>query len=109
MRMLDEVTLCAVATTTGTNGYPVETITRKTVFGDVMSVGQTEFYAAEAVKRRLDIVFLVNADEYAGQTMVEHNSIAYDVVRTAQAYEVRTNIRAYRADPSRVRLICARR
>jgi SPP1 family predicted phage head-tail adaptor len=109
MRMLDEVTLRARTITTNANGYPVESVTSTTVYADVLSVGQTEYYAAQAAKQRLDIAFIINADEYSGQTEAQHNGIVYDVVRTAQAYEARTNTRIYRADPSKVKLVCARR
>ena len=109
MRMLDEVMLRAKTITTNANGYPVESVTSMTVYADVLSVGQTEYYAAQAAKQRLDIAFIINADEYSGQTEAQHNGIVYDVVRTAQAYEARTNARIYRADPSKVRLVCARR
>ncbi len=109
MRMLDEITLRGKTITINENGYPVENATSATVYADVMNVGQSEFYAAQAIKRRLDVVFVINADEYSGQTEAQHGGIIYDVVRTAQGFETRTNTRIYRADPSKLRLICARR
>lgn len=109
MRMLDEITLRGKAIASGENGYPIETATETPVYADVESVGQMEYYSAQAVKRRLDIVFVVNADEYSGQTEAVYNGIVYDVLRTAQKFEIRTNARIYRADPSKIKLICARR
>jgi hypothetical protein len=44
-------------------------------------------------------VFVINADEYAGQTEVRYDGKSYDVVRAAQAYDAR----------SKLRLTCARR
>ncbi len=109
MRMLDEIKLRAVTRTSGANGFPVETVAETSVYADVESVGQSEYYAAQSIKRRADIVFVVKEDEYSGQTEVQYGSTIYDVVRTAQKYEARTNTRLYRADPSKIRLICSRR
>ena len=109
MRMLDEIALRTKTTTTGANGYPVESVTTTAVYADVESVGQSEYYAAKSIKQRADIVFVVNADEYSGQTEAQYDGKVYDVVRTAQKYEARTNTRTYRVDQSKIRLICARR
>jgi SPP1 family predicted phage head-tail adaptor len=109
MRMLDEIILRAKTTTQGANGYPVETVDERTVYADVLSVARAEHYAAQAAGTRADIVFVVATDEYGGETEVVYAGKAYDVTRTHERMEARTNLRSYRADPTRMELICVRR
>ena len=85
MRMLDEITLIAKITTQGSDGYPTETTTSTTVYADVRSVGYREFYSAQADTMRAEIVFLVNPDDYDGQTQLTYGSKKYHVIRTYTA------------------------
>lgn len=109
MRMLDEITLRAITRTQSASGYPVETVTETTVYADVMSVKRSEFYSAGAAGMRADIVFIINADEYDGQTEIEYNGSIYNVVRTYQMAESRTSANTYGGDINRIELTCARR
>lgn len=109
MRMLDEIKLRTVTKTPGAGGYVSESVSASTVYADVMSVKRSEFYAAGAAGMKADIVFVVNADEYAGQTEVEYDGKIYKVVRTYQLAESRTSARSYRGDINRIELTCARR
>ena len=105
MRMLDEIILRAKTTTQGANGYPVETVTERPAYADVLSVTRAEHYAAQGAGTRADIVFVVATDEYGGETEVVYDGKAYDVTRTHES----TSARSYRADPTRMELICVRR
>lgn len=109
MRMLDEIVLRAKTTTQGANGYPVETVTERAVYADVLSVTRAEHYAAQGAGTRADVVFVVATDEYADETEVEYGGKVYDVTRTHERMEARTNLRSYRADPTRMELVCVRR
>jgi SPP1 family predicted phage head-tail adaptor len=109
VRMLDEIKLRAVSRSVGAGGYTTETVSETTVYADVMSVKRSEFYAAGAAGMKADVVFVINADEYAGQAEVEYDGKIYDVIRTFQMAESRTSTRVYRGDLTRVELTCARR
>lgn len=81
MRMLDEIALLGVARTQDANGYPVESPSTRTVYADIRSVGYREFYAAQADVNRPEIIFLINPDEYDGQTKVAYGGKNYRVIR----------------------------
>jgi SPP1 family predicted phage head-tail adaptor len=66
-------------------------VTEKTVYADIKSVRQSEFYAAEASGKKVDLVFVVNADEWNGATEIEYGSLVYSVVR-AQDWKGRTEL-----------------
>ena len=109
MRMLDEIVLRAKTTTQGENGYPVEKVAERAVVADGLSVTRAEHYAAQGAGTRADVVFVVSADDYNGETEVEYGGKVYDVTRTHERMEARTNLRSYRADPTRIELVCVRR
>jgi SPP1 family predicted phage head-tail adaptor len=109
VRMLDEIVLRAKTTTQGANGYPVEEVSQRAVFADVLGVTRAEHYAAQGAGTRADVVFVVATDEYNGETEVKYGGKVYDVTRTHERMEARTNTRSYRADPTRMELICVRR
>lgn len=79
-----EITLRATITTPNATGLPVETSTNTKAFADVQSVRRQEFYAANAAGNSVDIVFVINADDYNGQMDVVYNSVDYSVVRSYQ-------------------------
>lgn len=109
MRMLDEITLREKHTTKDADGYPVTRYTERVVYADVLSVSRAEHYAAEGAGTRADIVFVVSADEYGGETELIYAGNTYDVRRTHVRMEARTTLRSYRADPTRTELVCIRR
>lgn len=83
--MLDEITLVTVTPGSGSlSAAPTRTET--VVYATVESVGSAEFWRADANGKRVDIKFLVNPDEYAGQTEVKYapgsTALTYSVVRT---------------------------
>ena len=85
MKMFDEITLIAKTITQDSGGFSTETTTSTTVYADVRSVGYREYYAAQADTMRTEIVFLVNPNEYAGQTQLTYGSKKYRVIRTYTA------------------------
>lgn len=85
MRMEHQLELIDTVTSVNDVGIPVLTETKTTVWADKLSAKRSEHYAANAAGIRVDIVFSVNADDYAGQTEVEWKSTKYNVVRSFQA------------------------
>lgn len=64
-------------------GDPVITETRRTVFCEVISIGQKEFYEAQAVGLQPEKKFIL-ADylDYSGELFIEHSGVRYRVLRT---------------------------
>ena len=79
----DRLTLVAL-THDIVGGFSVESQTRTEVWADRRSVTRAEYYQATQSGIKADIVFTVNAIDYSGQSLVECNGVAYDVVRTYQ-------------------------
>ena len=82
MRMIDEITLRHVITTTNERGFKEDTAVEKTIFADAKSVKRSEYYAAQAAGMEADIVFNVLRDEYSGQSEIEYLGERYEVTRT---------------------------
>lgn len=81
--MNDILTLIATTTNYDEYGDPVVTQTRREVFCDVASIGQKEFYQAQAVGLQPEIKFVL-ADhlDYEGEQLVEHGGQLLRVLRT---------------------------
>ena len=77
--------LTLIQQTQGVDDYgdPVITETIREVFARIGSIGQKEFYQAQAVGLQPELKFVL-ADylEYDGEPMVEHNGQRYRVLRT---------------------------
>ena len=58
------------------------TETKRQVFADELSVGQTEFYQAAAVGLKPELKFEILAFEYQGEKILEYNSKQYEIKRT---------------------------
>jgi SPP1 family predicted phage head-tail adaptor len=76
-----------------------DTVTRETfraVFCKVGSIGQKEFYQAQAVGLQPEIKFIL-ADhlDYEGETTVEHNGTRYRILRAYRAGQ-QLELTAYR-------------
>ncbi|MDR9795219.1 phage head closure protein [Aeribacillus pallidus] len=63
-------------------GNQIPTETRKTVLGNVKSVGRNEFYSAATAGLRPSIVFVIHGYEYEGEQKVEFEGVKYNVIRT---------------------------
>lgn len=74
-----------IATTSGVDEYgdPATTETRRRVFCRLASIGQKEFYQAQAVGLQPELKFVL-ADylDYNGETLVEHAGQRYRILRT---------------------------
>lgn len=66
------------------NGFPVEVLEETEVWADRKSVSRQEFYQAQQAGVRADVVFVVNALDYAEQSLVRVGSVYYDVTRSYQ-------------------------
>ncbi len=88
MRWADEVTLIAVADPppaerVNANGFPVDPKeTKTTVFGNVKSVGYSEFWKAANAGVQTELKADVYTEEYGGQRVVEIGGKRYKVLRT---------------------------
>lgn len=81
--MNDIMTLIATTTSEDEYGDPVVTQTRREVFCDVVSIGQKEFYQAQAVGLQPEVKFVL-ADhlDYEGEQLVEYDGQLLRVLRT---------------------------
>ena len=84
---MDEVlTLIKTAQQVDEYGDPVTTETRREVFARLSSIGQKEFYQAQAVGLQPELKFIL-ADylDYEDEALVEHAGKRYRVLRTYRA------------------------
>lgn len=58
-----------------------ETTADTTVWADLESAWRGEYYAAQAVGKKIEAVFKVHAEDYSGQILVVYNSKVYKVER----------------------------
>jgi SPP1 family predicted phage head-tail adaptor len=91
MRQIDEIKLRTVTITADTGGFPAQAVTTKTVYADIKDVRQSEFYQAAAIGKRVDIVFVINDDEWNGETEIEYGGSVYAVTRK-QPWRGRTEL-----------------
>jgi SPP1 family predicted phage head-tail adaptor len=84
----DVITLLKVIKTTDEYGDMAETITRRTIFARPQSIGQSEFYQANAVGLTPEIKFVIeDFADYQGEKELEYQPFGgtlqrYDVIRT---------------------------
>lgn len=100
--MFDSViTLMKETNTVNDYGDTVQTFTERQVFAEVKSIGQTEFYQAEAVGLKPEIKFLI-ADfvDYEGEKQLKYTPFG----GTEQIYTV---LRTYR-NKINLEIVCAR-
>lgn len=95
------ITLISVSNSVDEYGDLVETRTSKTVFAELRSIGQSEFYQAEAIGLKPEIKFVL-ADylDYNGEKILKYTP--YN--GTEQEYSV---IRTYRNN-NQLELVCQR-
>lgn len=63
-------------------GVPTRSITWRTVFADKKSIRQSEFYAADNVGLKPEVMFLVHAHEYKGEECAKWNGVEFSILRT---------------------------
>ena len=69
-------------TPTITDGFATQTVTTREVWADRQSATRQEYYAAAAVTRRIDVIFVVNTIDFADEEELEYNGDVYDIVDT---------------------------
>lgn len=90
--MTDVITLVAQTITTDKYGNEVATETEKTVFCEVDSISQTEFYAAANTELNPEYKFTIFFGDYEGEEVVVFNGARYSVYRT---YRTGDNLELY--------------
>lgn len=84
----DLLTLIRETSANNEYGVPIRSdAERTTVFCRVKSVGRQEFYAVGQGGTKPALKFIVCADEYDGQQIVEYNGGRYAIYRTYQTGE----------------------
>ena len=59
-------------TPTITDGFATQTVTTREVWADRQSATRQEYYAAAAVNRRIDVIFVVNTIDFADEEELEY-------------------------------------
>lgn len=80
--MTDVITLITQTITTDKYGNEVATETEKTIYCEVDSVSQSEFFAAENTELNPEYRFTIFFGDYDGQGLVKFNGARYSVYRT---------------------------
>jgi len=80
--MTDVITLITQAITTDKYGNEVATETERTVYCEVDSISQTEFYAAANTELNPEYRFTIFFGDYEGESLVKFNGARYSVYRT---------------------------
>ena len=80
--MTDVITLITQTITTDKYGNEEATETEKTIFCEVDSISQTEFFAAENTELNPEYKFTIFFGDYDGQDLVKFNGARYSIYRT---------------------------
>ena len=83
--MTDVLTLITRTISTDDYGNELATETGKTVYCEVDSITQTEFYAAANTEIQPDHKFTVFFGDYDGQVVIDYQDERYTVYRTYRA------------------------
>ena len=90
--MTDVITLVTQTITTDKYGNEVAKETERTVFCEVDSISQTEFYAAANTELNPEYKFTIFFGDYEGEEVVVFNGARYSVYRT---YRTGDNLELY--------------
>ena len=80
--MTDVITLITQTITTDKYGNEEATETERTVYCEVDSISQTEFYAAANTELNPEYRFTIFFGDYQGESLVKFNGARYSVYRT---------------------------
>ena len=80
--MTDVIALVAKTITTDKYGNEVATEKERTVYCEVDSISQTEFYAAANTELNPECRFTIFFGDYEGESLVKFNGARYSVYRT---------------------------
>lgn len=90
--MTDVITLVTQTITADKYGNEVATETERTVYCEVDSISQTEFYAAANTELNPEYKFTIFFGDYEGEEVVVFNGARYSVYRT---YRTGDNLELY--------------
>ena len=90
--MTDVITLITQTITADKYGNEVATETERTVYCEVDSISQTEFYAAANTELNPEYKFTIFFGDYEGEEVVVFNGARYSVYRT---YRTGDNLELY--------------
>lgn len=77
------IKLITIKEDTNEVGDLVKVRTEREVFSDIKSIGQSEFYQAQAVGLKPEIKFvLADYYDYSNEKIIDYNGIDYRVIRT---------------------------
>lgn len=66
-------------------GYPFQTkLSERTIYGDVRTVGRTEFYQAYQAGLDAAMIVIVRTVDYQGERMAEVDGVRYTILRAYQ-------------------------
>lgn len=82
--MLGNAVIYLISVTNDKNslGDIITTTSKRMVYADELSVGQTEFYQAAAIGLRPELKFEIFAGDYENEKTLEYNSKTYEIKRT---------------------------
>ena len=80
--MTDVLTLVKQVRTKDAYGIDAVTETEKTVFCEISSITQSEFYAAAETEFNPEYRFTVFFGDYEGETIAKYNGARYSIYRT---------------------------
>lgn len=80
--MTDVISLVSQTITRNTLGYEVITENETTVFCEIDSITQSEFYAAADTELNPEYRFTIFFGDYNGENIVKYNGVRYAIYRT---------------------------
>ena len=83
--MADVINLVSQTITIDTLGNEIATESENTVYCEVNSIAQSEFFAAANTELNPEYRFTVFFGDYNGEDIVEYNGVRYAVYRTYRA------------------------
>lgn len=82
MRWEDVIKLISIAYTQNGLGDMTETKTERQVYANVSSIKRAEFYQAQAVGLKPEVVFEIRLIDYEGEKKLSYEAEEYNVIRT---------------------------
>lgn len=87
MRHKDVIKLISVTFTTDDIGNQIAEEDEREIFANMFSISATEYYNAALTGLRPSLMFEIYTFEYNGETRLEHEGRAYNIIRVTTAGE----------------------
>ena len=87
MRHKDVIKLISVTFTTDDIGNQIAEEDEREIFANMFTISATEYYNAALTGLRPSLMFEIYSFEYSGQTRLEYEGKAYNIVRVITAGE----------------------